>query len=83
MFLQRFYRGIRRAFGGQVIRQVDTNLRSLGMKLSFQLKLERDEPYVVLVLASHGNYERYPMDLDEFDSVLEAMKEIRESAAKL
>ncbi|TIN79748.1 hypothetical protein [Mesorhizobium sp.] len=84
MFFKKALRSIKRAAFGRIVRQIDTDIASIGrVKVSLRLKTEREGPYVVLALIAPGNYQYCPMDIGELDAVIKAMSEIRAAAAEL
>ena len=63
---------IRRALTGKVVRKTDI---TLGNKttISFRLKVKDDDPYVVMACTVAGNYQYYPMDLQDFQALTAAV----------
>jgi hypothetical protein len=70
------------AFGGEVLRRVDTDIYEGHVKMSLRLKREKNtaHEYIVLATITFGWYLYYPFELDEFHRFIGKAKEIRAAA---
>jgi hypothetical protein len=63
---------IRRTLTGKVVHKADVAFGNRAT-ISLRLKMKGGDLYVVMACTSPGNYQYYPMDLQEFQTLTDAM----------
>jgi hypothetical protein len=71
----RIFRFMRRTLTGEVVHKVDVEIDDC--IVSIRLKRNKDELYVVMAFLASGDYQYYPLDIDQFKSVTQALLSIK------
>ena len=75
----KMFQVMKMAMTGEIIHQIDTSIAGDNCQISFRLKRERKtgREYVVMAGIATGNYQYYPMEIDEFERLIESALQIR------
>jgi hypothetical protein len=75
----KMFQVMKMAMTGEIIHQIDTSIAGDNCQISFRLKRERKtgREYVVMAGIATGNYQYYPMEIDEFDRLVESALQLR------
>lgn len=82
MIFSTIFRSIKMAVSGKVIKRIDTPIMDRQCTISLRLKRDsQGRQYVVLVGIASGNYQYYPMELEELKQLTDAALTIQSAAA--
>ncbi|OBQ80713.1 MULTISPECIES: hypothetical protein [unclassified Mesorhizobium] len=82
MIFSTMFRSIKMAVSGEVIQRIDTPIMDGHCTISLRLKRDRKgRKYVVLAGIASGNYQYYPMELEQFRQIIEAALAIQSATA--
>ena len=82
MLFSTIFRSIKMAITGKVIQRIDTPIMDRQCTISLRLKRDsQGRKYVVLAGMASGNYQYYPMELEEFKQLTDAAIAIQSAAA--
>lgn len=74
------FRTIKMAVSGEIVHQIDTPIMDGRCTISLRLKRDsKGRKYVVLAGIANGNYQYYPMELEQFKQLTDAALAIRKT----
>jgi hypothetical protein len=80
MIFSTIFRTIKMAVSGEIVHQIDTPIMDGRCTISLRLKQDsKGRKYVVLAGIAGGNYQYYPMELEQFKQLTDAALAIRKT----
>ena len=70
---------MKRVLTGRVVRRTDLHIMNGNCAISFRMKRDSDDVYVVLACTAAGSRQYYPFEGSEFESFVAAASEIKDA----
>jgi hypothetical protein len=73
------FKSMKRVLTGRVVQRTDLHIMNGMCAISFRMKRDSEDAYVVLACTSAGNRHYYPFERSEFESFVAAAIEIKDA----